>query len=113
VAVTPPARGCLTDLDCGAPTPYCNVLPEPNICVECLVNEHCGGVTPVCDWPLNLCRRCWSDIECGEATPACQPSGACGQCSATNTSLCGAEETCDTVTGVCVLPVGLLCLVVE
>lgn len=54
--------------------------------------------------PLNDCIPCSSDTQClGTPTPACEPTGFCGQCSATNTTACvGSTPACDVSTGTCV-----------
>ncbi len=94
---------CQTDAQCSAPTPKCDTTPNPNVCVECLGAADCSGNTPVCNATTKTCEGCSSDSQCGGATPACQPSGACGQCSATNSTACtGATPVCDTAAGSCV-----------
>jgi hypothetical protein len=49
----------------------------------------CSGDTPAC--VNSECRACRSDADCGGATPACGPSGACGQCSSTNSTKCDGD----------------------
>jgi uncharacterized repeat protein (TIGR01451 family)/MYXO-CTERM domain-containing protein len=94
---------CTTNAHCSPPTPFCDTAPNPNVCVACLTNADCSGTTPVCSATTKTCGPCTSDANCGGATPACQPSGACGQCSATNSSQCtGATSICEVAAGVCV-----------
>ncbi len=118
-------RACSGDAECGGATPACESsgacgqcsannstqctgatpLCETGAgkCVRCLANADCSGTTPVCDGGTHTCRGCGGDGDCGGATPACQASGACGICSATNTSKCtGATPACDVPTGTCV-----------
>jgi len=45
---------CADDAGCSAPTPYCNVAGTPNTCVECLLDEHCSGLTNSCS-ATNTC----------------------------------------------------------
>ncbi|MBS2031111.1 MAG: hypothetical protein JST54_24630, partial [Deltaproteobacteria bacterium] len=60
----------------------------------------CSGNTPVCT--NGQCVACTSDSNCSGTTPACEPSGACGQCSTTNTSQCAnTTPVCDTSSGTC------------
>ncbi len=93
---------CGTNADCAAPTPLCKTAANPNVCVQCLSFANCGGNTPLCNANTNKCQGCVADFQCPAATPACQPSGACGQCSATNTTQCtGANPLCDVTTGTC------------
>lgn len=72
---------------------------------ECDTDAQCSGNKPHCDPSTHVCVACGSDKDCADPTaPACQASGACGQCSASNTSLCtGQTPACDTTTGTCVL----------
>ena len=72
---------------------------------ECSTDAQCSGNKPHCDPTTHTCGGCVSDADCSDpAAPACQPSGACGQCSSTNSSLCtGNTPACDTMTGTCVL----------
>ncbi|MFT3765482.1 MAG: hypothetical protein QM820_08210 [Minicystis sp.] len=94
---------CTSAADCSAPTPKCDTTTST--CVACLKPADCGGTTPVCDPGTHSCVACASDADCAgsPATPACQPSGACGQCSATNTSKCLAPMAlCDVTSGTCV-----------
>jgi uncharacterized repeat protein (TIGR01451 family) len=85
---------------CTGATPVCNVVT--GTCVRCVASADCGGNTPTCDPGTHTCRGCAGDGECGGTTPACEPSGACGTCSATNTSRCaGTTPVCATGTGTC------------
>ena len=72
-----------------------------NRCVRCNTNADCGGTTPAC--VMNTCRACRGDSDCGGATPACGASGACVQCTMTNSSACtGATSACNTTSNRCV-----------
>jgi uncharacterized repeat protein (TIGR01451 family) len=72
---------------------------------ECDNSSQCPPAKPYCDPNTNVCVGCKSDADCTDPLkPACQPSGACGQCSATNAKLCtGSTPVCNTSKGVCVL----------
>ena len=63
--------------------------------------EEPGGATERASSPM-WAGGPWLNRRCGGATPACQASGACGECSATNLTLCtGTTPACDTTAGVC------------
>ena len=86
---------------CGGSTPYCN----GSACVECTSSSQCPTARPLCQQSTGTCvAGCSTDADCKDpALPACQPSGQCGQCSATNSSRCtGATPTCDIAAGVCI-----------
>jgi uncharacterized repeat protein (TIGR01451 family)/MYXO-CTERM domain-containing protein len=80
---------------------------QPTVVVvnECNSDDDCSGLKPHCDLSSRTCVGCKTDADCKDpANPACQPSGACGQCSATNDVLCtGGTPVCETTAGVCVL----------
>ena len=82
--------------------PVCFEDPDPNICVECLSNAHCGWATPVCNANLE-CEPCIHDGDCTDpAWPLCAPSGACVQCTTLDTTLCvGTTPVCDYGFGIC------------
>ena len=86
---------------------------QPTVVVvdECGDDSDCSGDTPHCDPATHQCVGCQTDADCPDpALPACQPSGACGECSATNDSLCSAEKpVCDTGPGICVCKVDSDC----
>jgi len=89
---------CLVDANCPPATPRCTTT---NTCVQCLSGSDCGGDTPVCNG--GTCQACSSDSNCGGATPACEVWGACGQCTASNSSACtGSTPECDYPSGTCV-----------
>ncbi len=46
--------GCALDLDCSEATPFCDPSVSPRRCVACLLDAHCGGLTPDC----SAARRC-------------------------------------------------------
>jgi uncharacterized repeat protein (TIGR01451 family)/MYXO-CTERM domain-containing protein len=99
--------GCNTNADCALPTPFCN--QQSHNCVGCLTRSDCGGTTPICDPTTFTCGPCTADgpPSCPDpARPACQHSGilsgACTECSATNTTRCGgAKPQCLTDLGIC------------
>lgn len=81
-----------------------------NKCVDCLVSADCKTATnPICDTATNTCVPCAGDRLTGAAPqcptaplPACV-SGACKECSGTDTTACtGATPKCDTANNVCV-----------
>ncbi|HEY3351987.1 MAG TPA: isopeptide-forming domain-containing fimbrial protein [Polyangia bacterium] len=80
---------------------------QPTIIVvnECQSDANCPAPRPHCDPDTHTCIGCRTDADCPEpARPACQPSGACGECSTTNATLCvGEEPVCDARSGTCVL----------
>ncbi|MFZ5895615.1 MAG: hypothetical protein ACOY0T_31450 [Myxococcota bacterium] len=102
---------CTTDADCKDPAkPACQ--PD-RTCGECSkTNETICDATATaaaprtaCNVPIGTCAEpCTSDTSCTDPTrPACQPSGVCGQCSATNDTLCAAPTpVCSTGQGICV-----------
>ncbi len=95
--------GCASNSDCSGATPFCLTTASPRVCVGCLTGADCSGTTPTCDPGAHACRACAGDDECSGSTPACGTSGACGQCSATNTALCaGASPVCDVPSATCV-----------
>lgn len=71
---------------------------------QCGSDADCPLDKPHCNVQLGICEPCASDEDCTDpAKPACQPSGICGECSATNASLClDLEPVCDTGPGICV-----------
>lgn len=72
---------------------------------QCTMDAQCSGDTPHCDLATHTCVGCQTDADCKDPkAPACQPSGACGECSATNDKLC-VDDTpvCNTMAGICVL----------
>lgn len=71
---------------------------------QCNSDADCDGLTPHCDPETHTCVGCKTDADCTDPkNPACQPSGACGECSATNQTLCVDDKpTCEVIEGVCV-----------
>ena len=95
--------GCAQNSDCAGSTPYCLTTVNPHACVSCLTSMNCSGMTPTCEPASHTCRGCSTDAECPSTTPVCQPSGACGECSAGNTTHCGgANPACNAATATCV-----------
>ncbi len=68
--------------------------------------DGCPATAPVCS--EYQCSGCASDSDCSgdyPHLPACQPSGACGQCSASNQTLCtGESSSCNLLSGTCEAP---------
>lgn len=97
---------CTTDGDCSGAQPACQ---PSGVCGQCSASNDtaCTGTTPNCDTTRGICvaepidpnASCTTDADCPAALPACQPSGVCGECSASNDSLCSGQ--CDTATGRC------------
>jgi uncharacterized repeat protein (TIGR01451 family) len=94
----------------------CPTAAEPaceptGACGQCSASDQilCAGTTPICNTALGVCAGCNGDFGSGASracptgsAPACEPSGACGQCSATDHSLCtGNTPLCNTATGQC------------
>jgi uncharacterized repeat protein (TIGR01451 family) len=118
-------RACASDAECGGDRPICHVSGRcaecsannstrclgsskplcdvaTGLCTGCASNASCSGTTPICDLIARSCRPCSNDAECPLATPACLPTGACGECSATNTSRCmSPRAVCDTTSATC------------
>ena len=73
---------------------------------ECSSDAECSGLKPHCDTETHTCVGCTTDADCTDpANPACQPDGSCGECSATNDTLCvgTTEPVCETSAGICVM----------
>lgn len=72
---------------------------------ECSSDADCSGLTPHCDPETHTCVGCTSDTDCTDPLlPACQPDGSCGECSATNATLCvDPLPVCEVSDGVCVM----------
>jgi uncharacterized repeat protein (TIGR01451 family)/MYXO-CTERM domain-containing protein len=79
--------------------------PTTVVVDQCDADAQCSGTKPHCDPTTHVCVGCASDADCKDpAHPACEPTGACGQCSATNSAQCsGATPVCDVTSGDCVL----------
>ncbi len=74
---------CLDDADCmGGVCKVDMSSSSGNVCVECLVNENCGGDRPICDTATNECTAsCTSDAECRGDKPVCNTSrNLCVEC---------------------------------
>jgi len=59
------------DDDCVAPA-QCQLPIE--VCVECLQDAQCGGITPICDLPTGRCVACVDSRDCSGLTPFCVPT---------------------------------------
>jgi hypothetical protein len=110
-----PAPACGADSSCGritaaASNPY--GCPPPTFeCIPlgCSSDPECSGITPSCKMSTNECVACNGDYDSGvtqkcssPSVPACQDAGSCGQCSATNETICtGATPRCDTAAALC------------
>jgi hypothetical protein len=65
-------------------TPVCvtatdgSASPKIGMCVGCLSNASCGGLTPICNLSTNVCVACGSDSDCGAVGPGvCMTDGHC------------------------------------
>jgi uncharacterized repeat protein (TIGR01451 family)/uncharacterized protein (TIGR03382 family) len=95
---------------CPAPQQCSSTTSSPGVCQGCRSGGDCSGRTPYCDPATSTCVACRADgpPSCpAPETPACQRtgdlSGACTECSATNSSRCtGDTPVCLVATGVCV-----------
>lgn len=97
-----PDKSWTTDSDPGT------LGDQPTVIVidECSADADCADPSkPHCNKTTHVCEGCKTDADCSDPNkPACQPSGACGQCSDTNTKLCvSPTPVCDTTAGICVL----------
>jgi uncharacterized repeat protein (TIGR01451 family)/MYXO-CTERM domain-containing protein len=114
--------GCMSNADCVAPTPFCDMSQAPAACVECLVDANCPGLKPtcspvtktcvciasgpeICDGKDNNCNGMVDEtFSVGQACTAglgqCMASGTV-QCTGLNSSACNAVpgnatvEICD------------------
>ena len=71
---------------------------------QCSSDAECPEDKPVCNLETHVCEGCKTDADCKDpTTPACQPNGSCGECSATNDTLCvDNKPVCETMSGTCV-----------
>lgn len=95
---------CTSNASCGGATPVCDTAT--NTCVQCTFAADCSGTTPICG-SNNKCQACAGDGDCGvlnnPTRSACTASGACVQCTASNSSQCtGTTAVCNTSTNKCV-----------
>jgi Cys-rich repeat protein len=66
-------------------------------CVDCLIDAHCGGLTPRCNTGTFTCVQCLEDGHCGLGMK-CSAQGACvAGCSATDP--CGGGLSCCDIGG--------------
>ena len=80
-------RACTGTADCTAlnpMTPVCATSTtaaggaKAGMCVACLSNANCGGKTPICDLPTNVCVKCGADTDCSAVSPSiCMNDGHC------------------------------------
>ena len=89
---------------CTGATPVCDTTT--NACVQCTSATHCSGATPLCG-SSEKCQGCGTDGDCAglndPARVACTGSGACVQCTATNSAKCsGTTAVCNTTVNTCV-----------
>jgi uncharacterized repeat protein (TIGR01451 family)/MYXO-CTERM domain-containing protein len=98
---------CGQDTDCNGATPFCLTTASPKICIGCRASTDCSGATPTCDPGTHQCHACTATTDCATGTPVCLPTGACGQCSATEQARCtGATPACNVASSTCVECVG-------
>jgi len=95
---------CMSNASCGGATPVCDTTT--NTCVQCTSAANCSGATPMCG-SNNKCQACAGDSDCGALNDptrtACAASGACVQCTASNSTQCsGTTAVCNTATNKCV-----------
>ncbi len=113
--VTP--KLCQNDADC--PDAYCD--PFSGVCVDCVINEHCGDGM-VCDkWTCVPVQECEEDLDCTDGTVCDTAQGICVPCltsddcpggtvcvnqvclvSCLDGSPCPGETVCDPETNACV-----------
>lgn len=94
---------------CTAARPLCDQTSGVGACVGCITNADCGGAAPLCSPSTRTCVGCSGDgaPSCTDPErPVCQTTGAmagaCGECSATDSSRCGgAKPRCLTAYGLC------------
>jgi len=89
---------------CTGTTPACDTTT--NNCVQCTSAAYCSGATPICG-TSEKCQACAADTECAALNDptrvACVTTGACVQCTATNSTKCtGTTTVCNTTTNKCV-----------
>ena len=91
---------------CPASAPRCDVSSGVGVCVACLDDSHCSGVTPVCATATHTCVACTSDgpqLPRPER-PACQRTGplrgACTECTRP-TPPGGGTKPCASDLGIC------------
>lgn len=70
-----------------------------NLCVACLTDAQCSGVTPTCDTLTNTCVQCTSDAQCSGDSPLCNTtSGLCTVGCALDSD-CMSTQWCDAASG--------------
>jgi hypothetical protein len=113
--------GCGTSDACKAlnlSTPVCvtasdgSAGPKIGMCVGCLSNANCGGVTPICNLSTNVCTACGSDSDCGAVGPGvCMTDGHCAGTTEVffvdeSAATCPGTGTGSSSTPFCSLPTG-------
>ena len=97
-------------------TPVCvtptdgSAASKIGMCVGCLSNADCGGVTPICNLTTNLCTACGSDTDCKNVGPGvCMTDGHCAGTSEVffvDESATSCPGTGSSATPFCLLPTG-------
>ena len=91
-------EGCLTDADCGAPTPRCDTSPTPNVCVECVTNADCTALEPTCTASVCTCVPSGAEVcdgrdnDCNGMIDEGDPGGSMS-CSSGLAGVCAAGAT--------------------
>jgi len=67
----PPVLACFTDSGCAPSLSATACSATQGVCVGCVFDSHCGGVTPACDTGRQVCVACTSNIHCNASTPFC------------------------------------------
>jgi len=100
-----PIHECDDNDDCDESRPVCHIIPyiDVRLCLECVGDQHCGGLTPVCApggviSQLPKCVGCQTDADCD--TFLCSPEYQCIPCTA-NLASCNGGRVCDETSGVC------------
>lgn len=107
-------EACADDSMCPALTPICDTAPDPNRCVECIIDADCNGLVPTCQTESGICVCVPSgdevcdgfDNDCNgeldEGFNAGEPCAAgVGACAAAGMFVCDTPDStvCDAVPG--------------
>ena len=67
---------CSTSDDCAPPAPYCH--PTRGVCVQCIGDLNCSGISNACDQAKGVCTSCVTNADCSTLLPYC--SAALDRC---------------------------------